>query len=259
MTLDEYILNPMGKKNAVLNAAAREGIRKMYKFKFDNIMLRENGKLKYHLFKKSDDNTYWAYFKIPSETVKDFYYDVVFKFYADNDVKDAGRNLFKYNIKFFSNDPAFTFTYAYVFAKNHLFVEELMRKMSTKALKTAAVEKNPNDVIGYVKIIYFAYLVMENRNLNKISKFESEAKPFDLAYLYKEIENTDDKIEERQEEGKGVSHKKKLTVDKKTGKRIQRMSKGKDTSRLQISTTKRVKKIKSATKNSKFVRTTKKK
>lgn len=259
MTLDDYILNPMGKKNAVLNAAAREGIRKMYKFKFDNILLRENGKIIYHLFTRQEDNTYWAYIKVPSETVKGFYYDVVFKFYADNDVKEAGKNLFKYNVKFFSNDPAFVYTYAYVFAHHNLFIEELARKMSKKALTTSAEEKNPNEVIGYVKIIYFAYLVMENRKLNKVSKFESEAKPFDLPYLYSEIENTDDKIEERQEEGKHVSHRKKLTVDKKTGDRIKRLSKGKDTSRLQISTSKRVKKIKSTNKNSKFVKTTKKK
>ena len=39
MTLDEYIKNPMGKDNAVLNATTRELIRAQYSAKFDNILL----------------------------------------------------------------------------------------------------------------------------------------------------------------------------------------------------------------------------
>ena len=77
MTLEQYILNPMGKNNAVLNASTREIMRKTYTSKFDNILLREHGKIEYYLYEDSKNNAYWMDAKIPSETVKNFYYDVV--------------------------------------------------------------------------------------------------------------------------------------------------------------------------------------
>ena len=47
MTLEQYILNPMGKNNAVMNASTREIMRKTYIHKFDNLLLRESGYIKY--------------------------------------------------------------------------------------------------------------------------------------------------------------------------------------------------------------------
>lgn len=179
MTLEQYILNPMGKNNAVLSASAREIMRKTYSKKFDNILLREHGKIEYYLYKHSKNNTYYVYMKIPSEVVKDFYYDVVMKFSANEDVESGGTNLFKYNVQFYSNDPSFVYTYAHVFYKNNLFIKELAPKMSKEALKKEAKEKNPGNNVGYVKALYFAYLVMENRKLYKKSRFEAEAKELD--------------------------------------------------------------------------------
>lgn len=257
MTLEEYILNPMGKSNAVLNAAARESIRQMYKIKFDNILLRENGRIEYQLYEDSKKNTYWIYAKIPSESVANFYYDVVFKFYANQDIKDAGKNLFKYNIQFYSNDPAFVYTYAYVFAHKKLFINELIPKMSKTALKTAAKQKNPTKDIGYVKIIYFAYLLMVNRKLNLINKFKSEAKPFDFVYLFSQIMDADQKIAERQDAGNKISKKKKRTVDKRLAQNVKRITGEKGLGNLQVRTTKRVGTIKNKASGIKFVKRTK--
>lgn len=201
MTLEQYILNPMGKNNAVLNASARESIRESYIKKFGNLMLRENGRIEYHLYKDSKSNTYWIYLKIPSETVRNFYYDVVLKFSADQKVENAGEDLFKYSVKFYSNDPAFVYTYAHVFLKNDLFIKELSTKMSKEAIRKNPKEKNPGNNIGYVKTIYFAYLFIKNRNLNKKVKFEAESKKFDLKLLLSSIEDADDKIRDRQEKG----------------------------------------------------------
>ena len=172
MTFEDYINNPMGKGSAVMSAAHREVMRMQYKKKFDNILLREKGKLDYRLFKDSKSNTYWVYVKIPSELCKDFYYDTIIKFYADEKVKGGGKNLFKYYAEFYSNDPAFVYTYAYVFSHNNLFIRELTSKMSKEALRKAPVEKNPTESVGYVKSLYFVYLLMENRNLNKVDIFE---------------------------------------------------------------------------------------
>lgn len=209
MTLQQYILNPMGKNNAVLNSIAGENIRKTYTEKFDALMVRENSKLEYHLYKDKKSNTYWAHIKVPSETVKNFYYDVVFKFYTDSKILSAGENLFRYYTNFYSNDPAFVFTYAHVFIKNNIFIKELTPKMSREAVKKSPKETNPGNNIGYVKAIYFAYLWMQNRKLNNVLKFETESKPLNIKQLLSSIEDADIKIKERQEQGSKVETVKK--------------------------------------------------
>lgn len=201
MTLEEYILNPMGRNNAVMNASAREYTRNNYKAKFDKIMLRENGKIDYFLYYDSKRNNYWAHFKIPSETVRKFYYDVILKFSAEANVPEGGLNLLKYNVQFFSNDPSFVYTYANVFYKNNLLIPELKPKMSKLALKKSPEEKNPNNLVGYVKTIYFAYLLIENRKLNSTNKFKGESKNFNLHKILTDTEDADKKVEEREEEG----------------------------------------------------------
>lgn len=241
MTLEGYVLNPMGKNNAVMSAINRETQRKIYKNKFDHVLLRENGHITYNLYKDDKKNTYWAHIKVPSESVDKFYYDVVFKFYTDAK-HGTSQDLFKWYVKFFSNDPAFMYTYAYVFNEKELTIPELKSKYSKKSIKDAAKEKNPDNLVGYVKIIYFAYLVMEMKNLNKIKKFEQEAQPLAPKKILSEVVPTDEIVEERQ--SKKVSKKKKVTIDEKTFRRLDRKyhiaGSGAD---FNVTTTKRVKKI----------------
>jgi len=258
MTFNDYIMNPMGKGSAVMSASHREFSRMQYQHKFDNILLREKGKIDYRLFKDSKDNTYWIYAKIPSETCKEFYYDTLIKFYTDQSVKEGGRDLFKYKVKFFSNDPAFVYTYAYVFSHNNLFIEELTSKMSKIALNQAPVEKNPDESVGYVKSIYFVYLLMQNRNLNKLNIFEQQSDPLDPFYIKENVMEADMKIAEREEAGKAVSHKKKVRLDKSTYNKLRRMTGNawtdKANDRVVVNTTRKVKKVS----NSNVVKTTKK-
>jgi hypothetical protein len=247
MSFAQYILNPMGKSNAVMSAGSREYMRTKYKKKFDNIMLREKGKMDYRLFTDEKNNTFWIYCKIPSELCKNFYYDTLIKFYTDEKVKEGGRDLFKYNVRFFSNDPAFVYTYAYVFAHNDLFINELHSKMSKEALRKPPKEKNPNNSVGYVKSIYFVYLLMQNRSLNKVNIFEKQAEPLSVQFLMENIMPADQKIADREEAGRGVSQRKKIRLDKKTFNSLNRLAGGNlsDASkdRLRVETTKTVKKI----------------
>lgn len=247
MSLEQYILNPMGKSNAVLNAAVRETIRRDYMNRFDTILLRENGRIEYYLYKDEKTNTYWAHIKVPSEAVKKFYYDVVFKFYADEKIEGFGDNLLKYKVNFFSNDPAFVFTYAHVFIKNDLFIKELYSKMSKEAIRKDPKEKNPTHDVGYVKAIYFAYLLIQNKKLSKKARFEAESTTLDPKRLLSMIEDADSKISKRQEEGKHISHKKKIRLDEKTAKNFMRnLNQDYGTGRIEVQTTKRISKIKSS-------------
>ena len=214
MTLDEYISNPMGKNNAVMPGFTREAIRSGYTRRFDNLLLRENGKIQYYLY-KTNSNVYYAHVKVQSEVVPKFYYDTVLKFYADSKVKELGKNLEKYYVELFSNDPAFVFNYTHTFMKNGLFIKELSPKMSREAIKTRAKEKNPKDINGYVKSIYFAYLFLKQRGLLKTISFGG-AETFELRKVLSRIEHADKKIAERQEEGSKISKRKKIDVDNNT-------------------------------------------
>ena len=146
---------------------------------------------------------------------------MVIEFFADSDVKEAGQNLFKYNARFYANDPAFVYTYAYVFNKNDLFIEELKSKMSKKALNEKPDEKNPYMQVGYIKSIYFAYLMMINRGLNKVSVVNSTAT--EVSDIGKSIgsmiDHADIKINAREEAGK------KLEKEKKRQKQKEKQSK----------------------------------
>lgn len=247
MTFEEYVFNPLGKGSALVPAAQRELMKSRYKVKFDNILLREKGKMDFRLFRNSKDNTYWIYVKIPSELVKDFYYDTVIKFYTDESVKGGGSDLFKYNVKFYSNDPSFVYTYAYVFNQNQMFIEELTSKMSKEALTQPPVQKNPSNSVGYVKSLYFVYLLMKNRDLNKISIFENQSEVLVPKFFKENVMPADEKIAAREEAGRGVSQRKKIKLTKEEYDKVNKLAGGKLSDkakdRFAVTTTKTVKKI----------------
>jgi len=211
MTFDQYIQNPMGIKNAVFSN--REMYRTMYRTKWDAIKLRENGMIDFAQYKSKSD--YFLYIKIPSEVVPNFYYDVVIRFYPPKSEKAplAAANLDKYNVQFYSNDPSFVFTFAHAFSKNDLFINDLSTRMSKIALKQKAVEKNPNNQVGYVKSLYFAYLEMKNKGLfAKLSW--STAKTYDKNLLLSMIVPADIKIDQRQKEEAAINKKKRAAKAK---------------------------------------------
>ena len=194
MTFDEYIQNPMGKKNAVYSN--REIYRTMYKEKLDKILLRENGTIKYSLYVDKRKDTYYCHLKIPSEVIEKFYYDVVIMMYPDGSMS-ALKSLEKYNVKFYSNDPSFVFTFAHAMKVNDMFIDDLKSKMSKKALRTEAKEKNPQNEVGYVKSIFFAYLTMRRYGLFNKIKYET-APAYSKVFILPEIDDADKKIQARQ-------------------------------------------------------------
>lgn len=218
MTFDEYINNPMGIKSAVISN--REMYRKMYTEKFDKVMVREVGKMDYQLSKSN--SKYYCYLKVPSETVPNFYYDVVIEFSEPKDKKFADASLRNYDVKFFSNDPAFVFTFCYTFRKNKMFIDDYKEKMSPEALAQKPVEKNPTVSTGYVKSFYFAYLMMKKRNL--FSKILYVNK-YNKSNILKEIMPADKKIEARQNAAEDMKNKKRIAKNIDDAKRRQAMDK----------------------------------
>lgn len=211
MTFEEYIKNPMGDKNSVITQ--REMFRTLYSEKLDKVLVREANHIDYKIYNNKD--TIYIHMKVPSEVVDKFYYDVVMKFIQNKKIINTGYdNLDNCQVRFYSNDPAFVFTFAHAFIKNDLFINELKPKMSKQAVKETAKEKNPKNQIAYVKSLYFAYLIMKSKGLFNFHRARAESIPYNETYLLSQIESADIKIEKRQEAGKELSRKRNEEVKK---------------------------------------------
>ena len=215
MTYGQYIQNPMGIANAVISN--RNMYRELYMNKLDKILVRELGKVDYSLYKSK--NKYYVYIKIPSEVIEKFYYDVVVEFTEPKDKKLIDATLKNYTVRFYSNDPSFVYTFAHAFIKNDMFIKELNDLMSKEAIKKVATEKNPSNQVGYVKSLYFAYLILKKENVFTKSKFLI-AKEIDWKYLHKKITPADKKIAQRQD-----AAKEKAVKNKKAKAELQRAAK----------------------------------
>ena len=201
MTFDEYIRNPLGKDNAVFSQ--RFMFRELYTQKFSNVMAREAGNIRYTLYKDNKKH-YIMHIMIPSEVVPKFCYDVVVDFHTQDDITAAELTLQNYEVSFFSNDPAFVFTFAHAFKKAGMFCDKLSSKMSSRALKETGKAKNPEDMIGYVKSIYFAYLFYKMKGFDKKNRWY-EAAPYRKDQLIKSIMHADQKIALREEKGRLIT------------------------------------------------------
>ena len=200
LTFEQYVNNPTGAKTAVISY--RKMYEDLYNDKWKKIMTREVGKIDYELY--YDNRDYYCYLKIPSENIDNFYYDVVIKMELN-----SKQHMLKHcPVQFFSNDPSFNYTFAHAFKKHKMTIPELEEKMSKIALKKRAVEKNPDNTIGYVKTLYFAYIAMVDKGLFHVAKVDMEAVPYSKKLLLSNIEDTDKKIEDRTTLGNSMNKKK---------------------------------------------------
>ena len=218
MTYDQYIKNPMG-GSVVTN---RQVLMDMYRQKWNDLLVRENGQINYYLYKGTDD--FYVHMKIPSEVVPKFYYDVIARFYIDKH-KTAGTlpaNLNTYEIQFYSNDPSFVYTFTHAFNKNKMFIKDLESKMVKAAIEKKAVEKNPRDEIGYVKSLVFMYFAIKQFNLFQKTQYNLNAKNYSKD-VWKSVEHAEDKIRERQEKGAAIAreqHRKEQIVKSQNKTRV---------------------------------------
>lgn len=211
MNFFQYIDNPLGKKNAVFSQ--RGMFKELYEKKFDAVFMREAGKINYQLFYDKGKDRYYIHLKIPSEVVPKFYYDVVIRFSSANPLAFSSNSLKDYDIRVFSNDPAFCFTYLRVFLKNDMFIDDLKPKAPKLALKKDPKERNPYGLVGYVKSLYFAFLFMKNKNLFDKYFYKTNGLKYDKKVLLANVEDAEVKIAQRQEKAKN------LAIDEKRAKK----------------------------------------
>lgn len=251
MSFDKYIDNPSGGATVITN---RNMYKDMYKSKFDKVLLRESGTIKWKVYYTNDgQDSFYIYMKIPSEVITDFYYDVVIRLFTTENKKKSNGNLREYAVEFYSNDPAFVYTFAHAFSKNHLFIKDLEPKMSKTALKDVAKVKNPKDNVWYVKSLYFAYLTMEKYHLFNRSILNQHGKKYNNKELLSQITHATEKVEARQEAQKKLDNEKA----KEKHKKITRTDTDLQSKHSKITNTVKTSTVSKTSKNTKMVKTTK--
>ena len=218
ISFDRYIENPNSGSMVVTNKTM---YRDLYTKKFNNLLVREEGKINYKVYHRDDRyDTYYIHFKIPSEVVEKFYYDVVVQLSTTESPKKANSVLKNYMVRFYSNDPAFVYTFAYAFNKNNMFIKELSNRMDRRALTGQAKVRNPKNEIFYVKSLYFAYLAMIRYKLFDRRVFNKLSIRYDKRLLLK-------KIAKRREEGEKVrkQNKSEKSNNTKTSRNISKVNK----------------------------------
>lgn len=216
ITYAQYINNPLGERNSVITN--RGMYQKMYRDKLDKILLREGGRVNYKLYKSKDK--YYIHFKIPSEVINKFYYDTVIEFYTNDPLKEKSISLRDYYVRFYSNDPAFCYTFAHAFIKNEIFITDLLPKMTSESRKEVAKEKNPKNLVGYVKSLFFAYLLIGDYGLFSKTLYDKTADTYSKTRLLGLVEHAKDKIKKRQEEEE--KERKKRVREKTNNERFTR-------------------------------------
>ena len=73
MTFEEYINNPAGK--GASNTPNKDMYRQYYTSQLDNLLLKENGKIKYNLYINGEK--YYILFNIPHSKYQNLFYEVL--------------------------------------------------------------------------------------------------------------------------------------------------------------------------------------
>jgi len=249
MSFDKYIDNPSGGASVITN---RNMYKDMYKSKFDKVLLRESGNIEWKVYQAKDgQDSYYIYMKIPSEVIEKFYYDVVVRLFTTENKKKLNVSLREYAVQFYSNDPAFVYTFAHAFNKNNLFIKDLEPKMTKAALKKEATIRNPKDNVWYVKSLYFAYLTMERYHLFNRSILNQHSSKYNKRELITKITDASDKIDARQKAQEKLDKEK--AKEKQAEKRNTEIQ-SKHAKLSPISKVSTVSKVSSAAKNVKTVK-----
>lgn len=150
MRIDEFMKNPQG-KGAII--PGREAHLQALDYRLE--LLNKHKKVEMNIYTQGKDVYY--HFIIPTEhRERENSYDVIIKFMQTEKSDKFDDSYRRYQIKFFSNCPSFTYGYAYVAKLNGYLIDEFANKYEGKVLSYPPVSKNPGMVFGYEKSIYFA-------------------------------------------------------------------------------------------------------
>lgn len=193
-TLEDYINNPSGKGSAVNTMTVD-------KSQYEKELMGLEGKNARASFivyqtRTAGKQMYYIHFQIPSST-KGFFNDVVFEFTQNEDDTPANRTIKHYNVRFFSNDMNFVYTYAYTFKNHGLLIRDLEKRLPLRSIVQKPTTRNPDNAMGYNKAIYYSYLVMLRSDLFSKDTLNRLAKSGGITTIASNILDFNKKQQER--------------------------------------------------------------
>lgn len=162
MVLDEYLSNPMGKGASMFMITTMKNVLdKQYS------ELQSKIRMKWYLLK---DNNLIAHIKIPSHSLSDMTYDVIFEFDLTS-IADGSNSIKHALVNVFSNCPSFAYTFAYVFNEKNLLCHWARNKYDEKVLSQKPQVRNAYELISYERSLYLGarYLLGNGRDNVRIS------------------------------------------------------------------------------------------
>lgn len=163
MTFDEWIKNPAGAGSSVMTN--RQMYLDLYTAKYNKLLLREGNQFAYYCYANRLKTHFLIHIKVPSESRDKYFYDVVLSFTTRNPAYATDNTIKRYDVQFYSNAPDFIYIHCHAYVKARLFYQPLARKMNKLSLTKPAEVRNPGDVVGYSKEFFFAYFIMQSKNL----------------------------------------------------------------------------------------------
>ena len=213
MTFQQFLQNPTGPYSAFFGK--RENIKQDLNKRFYTLLGNTKKKeFDCKVYKK--ENSYYFHIKIPSEKFSTLLYDVIIKLVPQDTSVLVENTLKNYNLQFFSNSPAFVYTYAYVSKKDKLLLPFLENKLNKQALTKPPTIKNPIEIYGFEKSIYFALLYIEYKNYHIKSALPVVMqKNFKETDIVRNCRHSDDimkeyNLEKQKEKAKKDAEKRKL-------------------------------------------------
>lgn len=157
--LINYSSNPSGKGSAII--ANQKDLKEKYQNTLTN--LENDIKIKWYKLKNS---TLICHILLPSTSIENIKYDILFSFKVDNLDSLNAKTLNYIPMQVFSNCPSFTYTYAYTFNKNNLLIPWLKNKIPTKVLSKNSQVRNKYNIISYEKSLYLSTLFLLDGRTN---------------------------------------------------------------------------------------------
>ena len=151
-SLKEFYENPLGR---AAHAMQYNVTREQFNTRYD-AMYKKGKKVK--VYNACVENGHFLlHLLIPSESDRENNYDVVIDFMDGDPFAPA---LDKYKVRFFSNSPSFTYTYANVYNKEGMLIKEFKDLYEDEVFKKDPKEKNPMHIMNIDKSLFLALIFM---------------------------------------------------------------------------------------------------
>lgn len=196
LTLKQFLSNPSGKNTAYL--ANRQRTIMDLKERFSAMMTLQRV-FPTIVYFNAAMGSYVFHIKIPSEQKdmsKKVYYDTIIEFVPPAEEISSTSSLLSYNIRVWSNSPAFTFTYLYTANKYGLVPAWITAKSSKTAMDKPSSVKNPVEIIGFEKSLNFAGNYILYKEYYRPGNIRLLTRKFNLSRILKEISSSDVKLKE---------------------------------------------------------------